>query len=182
MLFMFLLALIIVLTACKENTPDDPANPSDNPDSGESIVISGGTIYIYAAGDGIDSNSTSSYDGILFAGGNVLVISTGRGDSSIDTKRGYKYTSGTVVAIGVSGGMSKESTMSSPSVTTIGKTATVSLKKDGYLVVEGVVTVKLPITQNSFIVSLGEINKTANIKFSTSSNCEFDSNGVCWEK
>lgn len=182
MLFMFLLALIVVLTACKENTPDDPANPSDNPDSGESIVISGGTIYIYAGGDGIDSNSTSSYDGILFAGGNVLVISTGRGDSSIDTKRGYKYTSGTVVAIGVSGGMSKESTMSSPSVTTIGKTATVSLKKDGYLVVEGVVTVKLPITQNSFIVSLGEINKTANIKFSTSSNCEFDSNGVCWEK
>lgn len=118
----------------------------------------------------------------MFAGGNVLVISTGRGDSSIDTERGYKYTGGTVVAIGVSGGMSKESIMSSPSVTTIGKTATVSLKKDGYLVVEGVVTVKLPITQNSFIVSLGEINKTANIKFSTSSNCEFDSNGVCWEK
>lgn len=38
MLFMFLLALIVVLTACKENTPDDPANPSnpsDNPNSGE---------------------------------------------------------------------------------------------------------------------------------------------------
>lgn len=34
MLFMFLLALIVVLTACKENTSDDPANPSnpsDNP-------------------------------------------------------------------------------------------------------------------------------------------------------
>lgn len=59
--------------------------------SGSSIVIGGGEGYVYAGGDGLDSNSTTSNQGIMFSGGKSVIISYGNGDSSIDTERGYAY-------------------------------------------------------------------------------------------
>lgn len=150
--------------------------------SGEGIVISGGKLYVYAGGDGLDSNSRTSYEGILFAGGNAVIISTGRADSSIDTERGYKYTGGNIIALGVSGGMSRESTMCSPSITSIGKTANINLEKNNYFVVEGVLTIKMPVELNSFVVCLGEKMVNAKISSATRSDKTLDANGVCWEK
>ncbi len=146
--------------------------------SGESIIISGGELYVYAGGDGVDSNSTDSYDGILFSGGKSVIISYGRADSSIDTERGYKYTGGYVVAIGIAGGMSNESTMSSPSVSSIGKTANVTLAKNGYLVVSDMATIQSPIQINAFVVVLGSTSAT--ISSATSGSYTLDSNGVSW--
>ena len=67
-------------------------------------------IFYDAGGDGLDANSRSSYQGILFEGGDVIVISTSGGDSSIDTEQGYEYTGGRVLALCPSGGMGSEST------------------------------------------------------------------------
>ncbi len=146
--------------------------------SGESIIISGGELYVYAGGDGVDSNSTDSYDGILFSGGKSVIISYGRADSSIDTERGYKYTGGYVVAVGIAGGMSSESTMSSPSVSSIGKTASVTLSKNGYLVVSDIATIQSPIQMNAYVVVLGSTSATVSV--TTSGSYTLDSNGVSW--
>lgn len=126
--------------------------------SGTSIVISGGTLYVLAGGDGIDSNSRDSYGGILFAGGRSVIISTGRADSSIDTEQGYRYTGGYVVAIGLAGGMSTESTHCSPSLTSIGTSKNVTLSTGSYLTVKGVVTVKAPSAMNALVICLGKTN------------------------
>lgn len=155
---------------------DDGVNGTGT--SGESIVISGGTLYVYAGGDGLDSNSTSSYDGLLIAGGYSVIISTGSADSSIDTERGYKYTGGYVVGISRSGGMSSEATTCSPSFSTVGSKATLSLKQGGYLTVANYVTVQLPATINAIVVFLG--STSASIKSATSSSLSLDANGVYW--
>lgn len=147
--------------------------------SGTSITIAGGTVYVYAGGDGVDSNSQDSYGGILFSGGYSVIISYGRSDSSIDTERGYKYTGGYVVGIGLSGGMSRESTMEQ-NFNSIGESKTISIQKDNYLVVSGIVTVKLPQTMNSLVVVLG--STSASITTTASSDLTFNSNGVCWLK
>ncbi|MGN1062183.1 MAG: carbohydrate-binding domain-containing protein, partial [Candidatus Scatosoma sp.] len=143
--------------------------------SGTAITISGGTLYVYANGDGVDSNSTTSYSGIVFTGGNSVIISTSNGNSSIDTERGYDYEGGYVVAIGVSGGMSSEATNTQ---TTQKTTASLSLQKDGYLVVNDIVTVKMPVSMNATIVVLGKAS--ASVSSADSSSSTFDANGVSW--
>lgn len=158
---------------------DDGLNGTST--AGESIIISGGTLFVYAGGDGLDSNSRSSGDGILFSGGRSVIISTGNADSSIDTEKGYKYTGGYVIGIGPSGGMNNsESTNSSPSFSGIGSKGTVSLKKDGYLVLDGVVSVKMPVALNAFVVCLGKTG--AKLSSSSSSELTFDRNGVSWSE
>lgn len=134
--------------------------------SGTSIVISGGTLYVLAGGDGVDSNSRDSYGGILFSGGRSVILSTGRSDSSIDTEQGYRYTGGYVVAIGLAGGMSSESTHCSPALSSIGTNKSISLSAGSYLTVEGVVTVQAPAAMNALVVCLGKTN--ANITVDTS--------------
>ncbi|MBQ7173643.1 MAG: carbohydrate-binding domain-containing protein [Clostridia bacterium] len=146
--------------------------------TGEGILVSGGNIYVYAGGDGLDANSQAQYDGIRFAGGNVVVISTGNGNSSIDTERGYSYTGGSVVAIGLSGGMGNESTKCQ-NLSSVGSTKTLSLQKDAYLVVEGFATVKLPASLNALVVVLGKTS--ANIASASSSSATLDENGVFWQ-
>lgn len=133
---------------------DDGVNGTGT--SGTSIVVSGGTLYVLAEGDGVDSNSRDSYGGILFSGGRAVIISTGRADSSIDTEAGYRYTGGTVVAIGLAGGMSGESTHSSPSLESIGTSRTMNLTAGSYLTVNGVVTVKVPQAMNALVICLGK--------------------------
>lgn len=146
--------------------------------SGTAITVSGGNLYIYAGGDGVDSNSTASYSGIVFSGGTSVIISTGQADSSIDTERGYKYTDGVVIGIGSSGGMGNESTNCSD-FSSVGTSKTISLKKDAYLVVADIVTVKMPVSLNALVICLGKTN--ASVTSSTSTNYNLDANGVYWE-
>ncbi|MCH5158517.1 MAG: carbohydrate-binding domain-containing protein [Clostridiales bacterium] len=145
--------------------------------SGTAIAISGGYLYVYAGGDGVDSNSTTSYEGIVFSGGKSVIISTGQSDSSIDTERGYKYTGGYVVGIGRSGGMSKESTNCSD-FSSVGTSKTLSLSSGGYLIVDGIAAVKMPTALSSLVVCLG--NNNASISSVASISYELDDNGVYW--
>lgn len=145
--------------------------------SGTAIAISGGKLYIYAGGDGVDSNSTTSYTGIVFSGGRSVIISTGQSDSSIDTERGYKYSGGYVIGIGLSGGMGSESTNCS-NFSSVGTSKTLSLKKDGYLTVTDVATVKMPVAMNAIVVCLGKTN--AGVSSDTSTSYSLDANGVYW--
>lgn len=144
--------------------------------SGEAIIFRGGNIYIFASGDGIDSNSQTSYDGILFEGSNIVVISNGRSDSSIDTEKGYKYTGGNIIGIGLSGGMSNESTKVS-NFSSIGKSTNLNLVKDNFLIVENIVNIKMPVSMNAFIVCLGNQNQ---ISTATNVSSTLDNNGICW--
>ena len=147
--------------------------------SGTSIIIAGGDIYIYAGGDGVDSNSQTSYSGIVFSGGTSVIISYGRADSSIDTERGYKYEGGYVLAVGMSGGMSNESTMCS-NFSSIGMSKSISLTKNNYLVVSDFVTVKIPQSMNALVVVLG--STSTSISTSSTTTDELNSNGICWKK
>lgn len=145
--------------------------------SGTAITISGGKLYVYAGGDGVDSNSTTSYEGIHFAGGVCVIFSTGQADSSIDTERGYKYTGGYVIGIGKSGGMGNEST-NCKNFSSIGTSKSISLQKDTYLVINDITTIQIPISMNALIVCLGKSN--ASISSSPTNNHDLDSNGVYW--
>ena len=60
------------------NAKDDGVNATTT--TGTAVSISGGTLYIYCSGDGIDSNSRTSYQGIVFSGGNTVVISNSNGN------------------------------------------------------------------------------------------------------
>lgn len=136
---------------------DDGVNGTGSNDA-ESIVISGGTLYVYAGGDGIDSNSTSSYDGILISGGNSVIISNGFSDSAIDSERGYKYTGGKVLAVSLSGGMSRENTNCN-NFSSVGTYVNLNLTKGNYLTagVSGkvVAAVKIPAGIRAMVVYLG---------------------------
>lgn len=145
---------------------------------GTGITVSGGTLYVLAGGDGVDSNSRTQYGGILFAGGHSVIISTGRADSSIDTERGYSYTGGYVVGIGLSGGMGNESTMCR-NFSSVGKKAMLNLAAGSYLGVSGIVSVKIPSAMNALVVLLG--STSAEIA-SGSQPSATDGNGVAWEK
>ena len=145
--------------------------------SGTAITVSGGKLYVYANGDGVDSNSRASYSGIVFSGGKAIIISTSNGNSCIDTEQGYKFDGGCVVAIGPSGGMSNE-TVNCSNFSSVGTSKTLSLQKDGYLVVGDIVTVKMPVAINAFVVCLGKTN--ANISLSNSAGYDLDANGVYW--
>ena len=150
--------------------------------SGTGITLSGGTIYVYAGGDGIDSNSRTSYSAIAFSGANVIVISTSGGNSAIDSDGGYKYTTGKVLAIMPSGGMSSESKHCS-NFSSIGKSQNISLAANAYATVSisgsPVLSVKMPKAINAVAIYLG--NSAATISSASSSAGTADSNGVCWK-
>lgn len=160
-------------------TRDDGINSTAT--SGTGIKISGGEIYIYAGGDGIDSNSRTSYSGINFAGGKTVVICTSGGNSAIDSESGYTYTGGEVLAIGSSGGMSSE-TEDCPSFDEVATAKSLSLSNGSYLTVltpesQGVV-IKLNFSLSARVVYLG--SSDADISVSDSSSAELDGNGVGW--
>ncbi len=138
--------------------------------SNEAIIINGGTLYIVAQGDGVDSNSKTSYNGIVFAGGNIVIISTGNGDSSIDTERGYKYTGGNVVAIGQSGGMSNEA-KNCQNFNSIATSKSMQLTAGNYLVIDNLVTIQITKTMNAQVIYLG----SNSVNISTSANINSDS-------
>ena len=150
--------------------------------SGTGITIASGYVYVFAGGDGIDSNSKASYSAIAFNGGNTVIISTSSGNSAIDSDGGYKYTGGQVLAIMPSGGMSGESTHCS-NFSSIGKKQSLSLSASSYATVKidgsAVLSVKMPKALSSALaIYLG--NKNASVSSATSSAGASDSNGVFW--
>ncbi len=151
--------------------------------SGEAIVISGGKLYIYAGGDGIDSNSRTSYGGIAFSGGKTVVICTSGGNSAIDSEQGYKYTAGQVVAIMPSGGMTSEATRCS-NFSSVATKSTLSLTSDKYLnvTVSGstVASVRMPANINSaMVIYLG--SNAATYALGTSFAGSVNADGVYWK-
>ncbi len=138
---------------------DDGINATTT--SGTGITFEGGTVYIYAGGDGIDSNSRTSYQGILFAGGNITVVSTSGGDSSIDTEQGYTYTGGTVLALCPSSSMVNEvvnccnfSSVGTKTTLNLSQGQTVNVKVGGDIVA----SVTMPCRLSALAVYLGSAN------------------------
>lgn len=86
------------------NASDDGLNAgSDSGDASAShkIVINGGYIYLYASGDGVDSNG-----GIQICGGTLIAIGPNSGGNScLDSEAGIAYTGGTVLGIASSSSM-----------------------------------------------------------------------------
>lgn len=157
---------------------DDAINATAT--SGASIEIGGGQLYIYCKGDGIDSNSRTAYEGIVFSGGKTVIISVSGGNSAIDSEQGYKYTGGFVIAVMQRGGMSGESTKCQ-NFSSVGKSLSLSLAKEGYLncqIGDLSATVKLPVDMSATVVLLGSSSATASAASST--DRALDSNGVCW--
>ena len=149
--------------------------------SGTGITIAGGKIYIYAGGDGIDSNSRASYSAIAFTGGNTVIISTSGGNSAIDSDGGYKYTGGKVLAIMPQGGMSSESKHCS-NFSSIGKSQNISLSANAYATVKVnnavVLSVKMPKAISAIAIYLG--SSSASVSSASSSAGSEDANGVYW--
>lgn len=137
---------------------DDGINATTT--SGTGISFLGGDIYIYAGGDGIDSNSRTAYQGILFAGGKIVVISTSGGDSSIDTENGYTYTGGSVVAICPANGMGQEAT-NCQNFNAIATKTNLSLALGDILKItsgDDNITVTMPCRLQALVIYLGSSN------------------------
>lgn len=86
---------------------DDGFNASDSSSSGAmgqstdgvAVKISGGTVYVNAEGDGLDSNGT-----MIISGGNVIVDGPSKsGNGSLDSNNGISLEGGTLIAVGSSG-------------------------------------------------------------------------------
>ncbi len=126
--------------------------------SGVGITFEGGNVYIYAGGDGIDANSRTSYQGIVFKGTDVTVISTSNGNSSIDTERGYTYTAGRVLAICPSGGMGSEAT-GCRNFSAVASKTNLSLKNGQTLSVKvggkTELSVQMPCSLSALVIYLG---------------------------
>ncbi len=153
---------------------DDGVNATAT--AGVGITVSGGTLYVFAKGDGLDSNSQTYNQGIVFSGGKTVVISNSNGNSSIDTERGYTYTGGLVLAIGSAGGMGNEAQNCS-ALATAGGTANVSASAGSYVVLDGAVSVKMPISMNASVVYLGY---TGSVTTATSTTLTHNANGVAF--
>jgi len=135
---------------------DDGINATTT--SGDGITFNDGNVYVYAGGDGLDSNSKTSYRGIVFAGGNIAVINTSGGDSSIDTENGYTYTGGSVLAVCPANGMTNEvtncrnfSSVATKTTLNLSKGQTLSATVDG----EVKLSLEMPCNLSAFVVYLG---------------------------
>lgn len=151
--------------------------------SGNGVTVSGGKLYVYCGGDGIDANSRTAYSGILFSGGRTVVISTSGGNSAIDTEQGYEYTGGSVVAVMPNGGMTSEATHCAD-FNSIATGSKVSLNSGSYLTVsvggESVAAVRIPDSISAVVIYLG--SNSAAISSEKSVSVELDGNGVWWSE
>ena len=146
--------------------------------SGASIKISGGELFVLAGGDALDSNSRTSYGGIVFSGGKAVVVSYGQADSAIDTENGYSYTGGYVLAIGLSAGMNGDESAKAQNFGSVGTTKTFNLSAGSFVTAAGYVTLKMPRAMNALAVFLGD--KSASLSSSSSSSAALNADGVCW--
>ncbi len=138
---------------------DDGINATTT--SGIGITFEGGKVYIYAGGDGVDSNSKTSYQGIVFSGGDIVIVSTSGGDSSIDTEQGYTYNGGNVLAICPANGMGNEST-NCRNFSSVATKTTMNLTKGQTLTVsvngEVASSVSMPSGLSALVIYLGSAN------------------------
>ena len=142
--------------------------------SGTSITIGGGDLYVFAGGDGIDSNSRTSYSGIAFTGGRSIIISTSGGNSAIDSEQGYSYSGGSHVAIMPCGGMSGESTHCQ-NFQSIGKKTELSLTKGQCVSIKigsDKLTLNMPASLSALVITLGDIGASVTTSASDSSLSE----------
>ncbi len=141
----------------KVTSKDDGINATNA--SGVGIKITGGNLYVYAGGDGLDANSRTQYQGIVFEGGEVVVIATSSNNSSIDTEKGYTYSGGKVLAICPAGGMSNESTNCSNFNSVATKTS-LQIKTGSTLYVKSnneiIMSVDVPCSISALVIYLGE--------------------------
>lgn len=135
---------------------DDGINATTT--SGVGLKFTGGKTYVYAGGDGLDSNSRTSYQGISFEGGRVIVLSTSGGNFSIDTEQGYSYTFGKVLALCPSNSMVSETTncKNFSSIATrnninLSKGTTLSVSVDSNVMTSLV----MPCSLSAFVIYLG---------------------------
>ena len=141
---------------------------------GGGIVLSGGYLYVFAGGDGLDTNSSS----ISFAGTDVVIVSTSGGNSAIDADYSYTYSGGTILAICPSG-MTQEITGSS-AFKTYGVQKSMGSLSKGTVVTASVngsvmAAVKLPASMsNAAAFYIG----SSNASISTGSVSNLDENGV----
>jgi len=124
------------------------------------LKLSGGYLYVYAGGDGLDCNRSS----ISFEGTDVIIISTSGGNSSIDADYSYSYTGGSVLAI-CPNGMTQEVTGSSAfrsygsqqSFSSLNKGTVVTTTVNG----TAMLAVKMPVSlSNCFAVYIGSTSAT----------------------
>ncbi len=135
---------------------DDGVNATTT--SGVGIDFEGGDLFVYAGGDGLDSNSKTSYQGILFNGGDIKIVSTSGGDSSIDTENGYTYQSGKVLALCPSNGMGNES-MNCQNFSSIGTRKNMNLSANQTVSVkvgeEEMTSLLMPCALSALVIYLG---------------------------
>lgn len=135
---------------------DDGINATTT--SGIGMTFESGKVYIYAGGDGVDSNSRTSYQGIVFSGGDIVIVSTSGGNSSIDTEQGYTYNGGNVLAICPANGMGNEST-NCRNFSSVATKTTMNLTKGQTLTVsvngEVVSSVVMPSGLSALVIYLG---------------------------
>lgn len=138
---------------------DDGINATTT--SGIGMTFESGKVYIYAGGDGVDSNSRTSYHGIVFSGGDIVIVSTSGGNSSIDTEQGYTYNGGNVLAICPANGMGNEST-NCRNFSSVATKTTMNLTKGQTLTVsvngEVVSSVVMPSGLSALVIYLGSAN------------------------
>jgi len=156
---------------------DDGMNATTT--SGTGITINNGYLYAYAGGDGLDSNSRTSYQGLIINGGNIVVIQTSSMNSCLDTENGYKYTAGKVLCVGPYGGMSNETTNCS-NFSSAGTKKQLSLSANQVVRVEVsssiIAELKMPSGLSSIVVYLG--SNSATISSNSNSKNSLDVNGV----
>ncbi|MBQ9784009.1 MAG: carbohydrate-binding domain-containing protein [Clostridia bacterium] len=150
--------------------------------TGEVITVSGGSVYIYAGGDGVDAGSDMSGTAkILFSGGDTVIISTSGGNSAIDTNSGYTQSGNArVIAIMPTNAMTSESTHGNAVGATVNRS--ISLTQNGYLTVtintDTIATIKMPKGMTAYVIYLG--SNSATIASASSSSVTLDENGVAW--
>lgn len=141
---------------------DDGINATTT--EGQGIIFNGGKVYVYAGGDGIDSNSRTRYQGIMFLNGEIVIVSTSGGNSSIDTENGYTYENGKVLALCPMNGMGQESTNCS-NFSSIASKTTMNLTKGQTLNVndnnETLISCLMPCNLSSLVIYLG----SSSVKF-----------------
>lgn len=167
-------------TTVSVTSSDDGINATAT--AGTGVTVSGGRIYVYAGGDGIDVNSRTSYGGIFFEDGEVFVLSTSGGNSAIDTEQGYSYKGGYVVAVMPSGGMTSESTHCA-TFNAVGTQKSLSVDEGAYLTVEFdavTLTAKMPLRLSGTVICLGDSG--ADVHTENGSNASLDFNGISWDK
>ena len=149
--------------------------------SGVAVNIDGGSIYVFAGTDGIDSCSRTSNNAISVKGGKVIVISTSVVGSAINTPKGYSFSAGSVVAI-TPGSSSADVSNICAGFANSGSSTDLQLNKGEYLtckIGDLHLTLNIPISMSASVVMLGDSDSTISVQ--SGSNHSLDCGEFIWE-